>query len=161
MWKPQCLKTLWPSTACYKDSFTFTFTFYHEDIWGSGGITPLFLTSALDGGERSGIISSQNFFFRVSIGYLTMILVVRLYASDGWMRCDELEKFGRKRYWCNRHYPVIWLEAPRKIKENSVRIVYILNTCVESTQVSDDVIQHYGLLSFWTLSGMLDYAQSS
>jgi hypothetical protein len=26
----------------------------HEDIWASGGITPPFLTSALDGGELSG-----------------------------------------------------------------------------------------------------------
>jgi hypothetical protein len=26
----------------------------HEDVWGSGGIVPLLLTSALDGGERSG-----------------------------------------------------------------------------------------------------------
>jgi hypothetical protein len=25
----------------------------YEDIWGSGGITPLFLTSVLDGGEWS------------------------------------------------------------------------------------------------------------
>jgi hypothetical protein len=24
MWEPQCLPTLWASTACYRDNFTFT-----------------------------------------------------------------------------------------------------------------------------------------
>jgi hypothetical protein len=28
-------------------------TLYHEDVWGSGGIVPLFLASAPDGGEWS------------------------------------------------------------------------------------------------------------
>jgi hypothetical protein len=28
MWEPQRLSTLWASTACYRDSFTFTFTLY-------------------------------------------------------------------------------------------------------------------------------------
>jgi hypothetical protein len=49
------------------------------------------LASALDGGEWSAIISSQNFLFHVFIGYLTILLVVRLEASGGWMTSDELE----------------------------------------------------------------------
>jgi hypothetical protein len=34
MWKPRCLTTLWASTVCYKNSFTFTTKAYNE----SGGI---------------------------------------------------------------------------------------------------------------------------
>jgi hypothetical protein len=33
MWEPLCLTALWTSTACYKDSFTFTWanvTYYHS-----------------------------------------------------------------------------------------------------------------------------------
>jgi hypothetical protein len=31
MWEPQHLTTLWASTACYRDGFTFTFfTFLHQ-----------------------------------------------------------------------------------------------------------------------------------
>jgi hypothetical protein len=28
MWEPRCLTTLWVSTACYRDSFTFIFLYY-------------------------------------------------------------------------------------------------------------------------------------
>jgi hypothetical protein len=31
----------------------FTFISRHEDVWGSGGTVPPFLTTALDGGEWS------------------------------------------------------------------------------------------------------------
>jgi hypothetical protein len=35
MWEPLCLTTLWASTACYKDSFTFLrfFTIYSISLW--------------------------------------------------------------------------------------------------------------------------------
>jgi hypothetical protein len=51
------------SIKCWEILEWLTFTFiiiiiiiialYHEDIWGSGGIAPPFLNSALDGGEWS------------------------------------------------------------------------------------------------------------
>jgi hypothetical protein len=31
----------------------------HEDVWGSGGINPFFLTSALNGGEWSASLSAR------------------------------------------------------------------------------------------------------
>jgi hypothetical protein len=40
MWEPRRLTALWAFTACYRDSFTFAFLLYHEDIWVSGGIAP-------------------------------------------------------------------------------------------------------------------------
>jgi hypothetical protein len=49
MWELQRLTTLCASTVCYRDSFTF----YHEEVWGSEGISPPFLTSAPVGGEWS------------------------------------------------------------------------------------------------------------
>jgi hypothetical protein len=69
------------SQTCHLSPVTkyiFTFTFCHEDILGNGDIAPPLLTSALDGGVRSAIISSQNFLFHVFIAYLTMILLVRV-----------------------------------------------------------------------------------
>jgi hypothetical protein len=37
----------------------FNSTLCHEDVWGSGGIAPPFLTSALDGGERSASLPGR------------------------------------------------------------------------------------------------------
>jgi hypothetical protein len=57
MWEPRHLTTLWTSTACYRDSFTFytvyielrdpgdeiydsTLLLLYEDVYGSGGLVP-------------------------------------------------------------------------------------------------------------------------
>jgi hypothetical protein len=41
------------STAVKLFLFLISYALCHEDIWGSGGIAPPFLTSAIDGGEWS------------------------------------------------------------------------------------------------------------
>jgi hypothetical protein len=42
-----------PLNRCKVVSVLISWALYHKDIWGSGGIAPPFLISALEGGELS------------------------------------------------------------------------------------------------------------
>jgi hypothetical protein len=55
MWEPRRLTTLWAYTACYRDNFTFTFTYVELRMWlcwgGEESIRTFFSVKLL--GERS------------------------------------------------------------------------------------------------------------
>jgi hypothetical protein len=51
MWETRRLTTIWTFTACYRDSFIPLP--YHEGAWGSGVVSPPFLTSSLEGDKWS------------------------------------------------------------------------------------------------------------
>jgi hypothetical protein len=99
MWEPQHLTTLWASMACYRDSFTFTFTYFLYGVDSLGLLYELAkywdVLQFIRKSVTVAVMSRKNKCFTIGLSKLAELSYEFCFADTHCVHCADLSEVHR------------------------------------------------------------------